>query len=68
MSDSELVGCPTCKGKCQLMGLGSIKEDCFTCHGVGWVEKAWSNPDYPNTLVNDPVKKKGRPKKEAYVS
>lgn len=35
----ELMKCPSCKGKKQVMGLGLNYKDCSDCKGVGYKEK-----------------------------
>lgn len=38
-SGTELIGCPACKGKKTLVGLGSVPEQCRECKGIGWIER-----------------------------
>lgn len=77
MSDTELVGCPICKGRKTLVGLGHIPIDCHQCNGIGWIEKVCEKAenDFLNGLkdidnsnpeefgLNVAKKKSGRPKK-----
>ena len=37
-SNTDLVGCHSCKGRKTLVGLGSIEMTCDTCKGIGWLE------------------------------
>lgn len=39
MSNTELVGCPICKGAKKINGLGCIPQDCIKCNAVGWIEQ-----------------------------
>ena len=75
--DTELVGCPICKGKKKLLGLGNIPIDCHQCNGIGWIEsvhdmfedeflegiKDVDNSDPEKFGLNIAKKKSGRPKK-----
>ena len=44
-SNNDLVGCPACKGRKTVLGLGSFTKDCDTCKGIGWIEKPISDLD-----------------------
>lgn len=37
--EKELVKCPSCRGKKQIMSLGISYKDCSDCKGVGYKEK-----------------------------
>lgn len=36
---SELIGCDCCKGRKNIVGLGSMSQQCPRCQGVGWIKK-----------------------------
>jgi len=72
MKDTELVGCPICKGKKKLLGLGNIPTDCHQCNGIGWIESVPETAEDEFLATNElPIsdelvvekKKSGRPKK-----
>lgn len=48
---NELKGCPCCKGRKKLIGLGSIEIDCGTCNGIGWVKSNVSFDNPPDIEV-----------------
>lgn len=36
---SELITCPTCKGRKVYMGIGMIESKCAKCNAIGWISK-----------------------------
>jgi len=64
MSGSK--GCETCKGRMTFLGLGSIRMDCETCQGTGYVEEhievtapsklKLDDKQLTDTLVNEEIK------------
>jgi len=68
MSDGDLKGCDSCKGRKRLLGLGMMYIECPACKGIGWIiEDAPKSEVIPaeesvfdETL--DQPKKPGRPK------
>lgn len=35
----QIIGCPVCLGKKQVMGLGAMMNKCAKCKGIGYIEK-----------------------------
>ena len=52
-SNNDLVGCPACKGRKTVLGLGSFTKDCDTCKGIGWIEKPVSDQDVDDFLIGE---------------
>lgn len=56
---SDLERCVTCSGRKQILSLGGMMKDCYSCVGVGWVKKQSYSDIELDGLTNaagDPVK------------
>lgn len=53
---SELIVCPTCKGKKIYPGIGMIDSKCATCDAVGWISKPIEEQPEEIIDIEEPVK------------
>lgn len=58
MSSSNLIRCPSCLGKKEIMGAGMIFHKCKPCLGVGHIEHVEPAPEVETENVTRRTRKK----------